>query len=109
MALTPDQLTPMLLAKLRDALERRIGDTNRTGAMQRAADDLGIVLSTFKTRLYGETLPDMAEWEAMQLLWPGIRQEVVGAIDGQVTSPHPEAVEIADTLEQAAAKLRRQA
>ena len=77
-ALTPNKLTPVLLAKIRDALNRRIGETDRTGAMQEAADDLEIALSTFKTRLYGRVLPDIAEFEVMCELWPGFREEVMG-------------------------------
>ena len=83
---TADQLRPILKDRLRDALNRRIGDTNRTGAMMRAADDLKQAVSTFKTRLYGETLPDMAEWVAMELLWPGIAVEVLGDITGEKLS-----------------------
>ena len=83
---TADQLRPILKDRLRDALNRRVGDTNRTGAMLRAADDLGQAHSTFKTRLYGETLPDIAEWTAMEFLWPGIQTEVLGDITGDKAS-----------------------
>ena len=89
---TADQLRPILKDRLRDALNKRIGDTNRTGAMMRAADDLKQAVSTFKTRLYGETLPDMAEWVAMELLWPGIEAEVLSDITGQKLSAAEERV-----------------
>ena len=78
--LTPDQLAPILLTRLRDALNRRLGDTNRTGQMMRWADDLGRALSTIKTRVYGEALPDAAEWEAWFLMFPDMRAEVMGGI-----------------------------
>ena len=81
--LTPDQLAPLLLVRFRDALNRRLGDTNRTGQMMRWADDLGRALSTIKTRVYGEALPDAAEWEAWFLMCPGLRAEVMGKITGE--------------------------
>ncbi len=83
MALTPRELTEVLRPRLRDALYKRIGDTNdtnRTGEMMRLADDLEIALSTLKTRVYGETLPDMAEWVALCLRYPGLQHEVLRAI-----------------------------
>ena len=102
---TADQLRPILKNRIRDALNKRIGDTNRTGGMMRAADDLQQAVSTFKTRLYGETLPDVAEWVAMEFMWPGIQAEVLGDITGEkVSAAERELAELKDELARLLAK-----
>lgn len=80
MAVTPDQLTPILLRRLADALNKRIGQSRRTDKMQEAADDLGCALSTFKTRIYAQALPRLDEWVAMRNKWPGLAEEVLDGL-----------------------------
>ncbi len=89
MALTGDQLKPILQAKLRDALQARKPESNVTGWRSKLADDIGVRESTFENWFYGPqpnapaTLPSMENWVALCLLLPGLQDAVLGDITGE--------------------------
>ena len=93
MALTGDQLKPILRAKLREALCRRKPETAVDSWYEWCADNLGISKNTFASWCYGHTfssqgnapssLPQLENWAALRLFFPGIDEEVFGDITGE--------------------------
>ena len=80
MRLTADQIRPLLSDKLRNALNARAPDSNRTGWMMRTADDLGLHLNTFRNILYGESTPSGPVLVALFGYFPGLQGEVLGVL-----------------------------
>ena len=100
---TVDQIKPLFLDQLRDALNRRIDASNRVGSMMRLADDLGADIGTVKGWVYGDTTPNGAAVVALIAHYgPDFAQEVLYDLTGVHCSLHPDAssVRIAE-LEQA--------
>ena len=114
MALTQQQLEPILKERFPLALDKHIhkkvatGEANKTGEMLRIAHETGTKFGTFKTRVYNGVFPEFCEWISLCMVCPGIQQDVLGGImgDGGET---PDLTEQVRTLRAMADDLERQA
>ena len=93
--MTPEQLTPIVKARLKAALMRRAPQNNITTWQEREADALGVAHTTFRNWYYGDGLPGMAGWIALQCRYDGIAAEV---LDGVLPTPAERADSRMETL-----------
>ena len=94
MALTGDQLKPILRVKLSAALKRRALSSDMAVAVwqERKADCLGVGETTFQNWYYGNeasasgnapaSLPNFENWVALCCEFQGIQDEVLGDVTG---------------------------
>lgn len=92
MALTVDQIKPILAKKLDDAINARLNPANRKGSMQRIADEIGVDLGTLKGWVYGENLPSSAGLIALIAYFGnGAQDEIMADFTGNRTVSQAEA------------------
>ena len=94
-ALTGDQLKPILRVMLSAALKRRaaLSEYGIADWQERKADRIGVRLTTFQNWYYGNEasasgsapgpLPNFENWIALCVEFPGLQDEVVGEVIGE--------------------------
>ena len=116
-ALTGDQLKPLLRAKLREALGRRKDETAVDSWYEYCADQLGVSKNAFASWCYGRefmsaggsapsSLPSFENWAALRLMFPGIDEEVFGDITGE-SPPDSQAQAVIEAIEEVLADARK--
>ncbi len=85
MAETAAQLAPILRKRLKDALYARADKGNIGGWRDRIADNIGMDRGAVENWFYGNNLPSLSGWIALCQQLPGLQDEVLGDITGELT------------------------